>query len=244
MPWGRVDDTLYDHPKLEKLGRNRLAGVGLNTLAVSWCNRFLTDGHVPVAALRKIGGSVVLADALVDAGLWEHEGHDGYLIHDFLDYNESKAQIVAKREAARARMQARRSQELHANNGDTFARSSPEQHANVRENNSGRSREVRDSRLRTRAAAAAVPARPGPNPDPEIPPPPAERGRRAEGTAPRQQGANPRATGDAPRQNGTSPRQEREAQKRGPTSLGAIFAEVTRRGEQPERADELEDVLS
>lgn len=49
----------------------------------------------------------------------------------------------------------------------------------------------------------------------DIPPPPAKRGRRKEGTSPRQLGEHPRANGANPRASGHSPRQEKAAEKRG-----------------------------
>jgi len=102
MPWGRLDDSLYDHPKLDHLPGehawpDRLAAVGLDCLAISWCNRFLTDGHVPRNRVEKLGGTIELADLLVTAGLWE-PASGGYQIHDFLVYNDSRAQIIERRE--------------------------------------------------------------------------------------------------------------------------------------------------
>jgi hypothetical protein len=102
MPWGRVDDTYYDHPKLEELEDvhewpDRLAGAGLNSLAWSWCNRFLTDGKVPRGTVAKLGGTIDLADQLVRVGLWE-SAPGGYQIHDFLVYNESAEDVRARRQ--------------------------------------------------------------------------------------------------------------------------------------------------
>ena len=107
MPWGRVDDTWYDHPKLEDLDESRewpdrLAGAGLNSLAWSWCNRFLTDGRVPRATVAKLGGTIELADMLVGVGLWE-SAPGGYVIHDFLVYNDSAEQVRARRATEAAR---------------------------------------------------------------------------------------------------------------------------------------------
>lgn len=97
MPWGKVDDNLYDHPKLDRLGRSRLPSIGLHFLAISWCNRWLTDGSLPRERVLKLGGTVALADLLVHAGLWERDGED-YRIHDFLDFNQSRDQVVRGRE--------------------------------------------------------------------------------------------------------------------------------------------------
>lgn len=217
MAWGRIDDGLYDHPKLDKLGRDRLAGVGLHTLAISWSNRRSTDGVIPPERVRLLGGTMRLADRLVEAGLFERHP-EGYLVHDFLEYNDS-AEVVAERRAAAADRQRRhRERERDV----------------TRDSDAPVTRDTRrESRHSTRAPAAARPDPTRPSPDHgEIPPPPAERGtkgRRATGTSPRQQGTSPRQTGENPRANGESPRQEREAEKRGPTRLGEIFAEAQRR---------------
>lgn len=107
MPWGRVDDTWYDHPKLEDLDESRewpdrLAAAGLNSLAWSWCNRFLTDGKIPRATVTKLGGTIELADMLARVGLWETVP-GGYQIHDFLVYNDSAEQVRARRATEAAR---------------------------------------------------------------------------------------------------------------------------------------------
>lgn len=102
MPWGRLDDGLYDHPKLDELGRDRLAGVGLWTLAISWCNRRLTDGFLPLDRIRLLGGTTQLADRLVTAGLFDSHP-EGYRVHDFLAFNESREQVESRREADRNR---------------------------------------------------------------------------------------------------------------------------------------------
>src|SRR3954447_6425075 len=67
MPRGKPDDTLYDRPKVEQLGDQegdpacwKVAGIGLLTLAISWCNRHLTDGHISLRQIAK------LADLTVD----------------------------------------------------------------------------------------------------------------------------------------------------------------------------------
>jgi hypothetical protein len=101
MPWGRIDDTWYDHPKLDLLDDvnewpDRLAAAGLDSLAWSWCNRFLTDGHVPTATVTKLGGTRELAELLVGIGRWE-VSQTGYQIHDFLVYNDSRQEVLERR---------------------------------------------------------------------------------------------------------------------------------------------------
>lgn len=115
MPWGRLDDSLYDHPKLDLLPHEaeaaqrildtldpaqlvKLVALGLWARSISWCNRFLTDGAVPRATIvRKLDGSPELADAMVGAG-WFESSATGYQVHDFLDFNESRADVLERRE--------------------------------------------------------------------------------------------------------------------------------------------------
>jgi hypothetical protein len=97
MPWGRLDDSLYDHPKLDLVPvEERLAAIGLWARAISWCNRFLTDGMVPRARIEKLDGTTELADQLVAAGLFEATS-TGYIVHDFLHFNDSRADILERR---------------------------------------------------------------------------------------------------------------------------------------------------
>lgn len=112
MPWGKLDDSLYDHPKLDKLGRQRMACAGLWAVSISWCNRRLTDGFVPLSRVALLGGTVAQADHLVKAGLFE-KVPEGYQVHDFLDFNDSKEYVLARRakDAERQRVQRESKQE-------------------------------------------------------------------------------------------------------------------------------------
>jgi len=107
VPWGRLDDSLYDHPKLNDLGRHRLPCIGLWAIAISWSNRYLTDGHIPADQVRRLGGTPALAEWLVRVGLWDKVA-DGYRVHDFLEFNSSRQEVEDGRAAARERMRRRR----------------------------------------------------------------------------------------------------------------------------------------
>ena len=52
MPWFKVDDGFYDHPKVLEAGN---AAVGLWLRCATWSARQLTDGHVPAAIARGYG---------------------------------------------------------------------------------------------------------------------------------------------------------------------------------------------
>ncbi len=221
MPWGRIDDTYYDHPKLEELGDvhewpDRVVAAGLNALAWSWCNRFLTDGKVPRATVSKLMGHVIsadqaiaLADQLVAVGLWE-KAAGGYEIHDFLHYNDSREQVLARRQKEAARKAAYRSGKRPAGspNGTSSVDDDdvpPVVPASVpvgqgddvpplsRAESRAESRRVsRDS------SRARIPTRPDPSRPSDSPQPPASGGqsKRANGTSPRQLAAAAQAQAD------------------------------------------------
>lgn len=119
MAWGKLDDSLYDHPKLEELPTDpeaceailasldpeqlvRLCALGLWARSISWSNRFLTDGDVPRGKLARLDGSTELADVMAEARLFDRTAR-GYAIHDFLDFNESREVILERREKERDR---------------------------------------------------------------------------------------------------------------------------------------------
>ena len=126
MTWVKLDDTFPEHPKVEEVGP--LAGW-LHVCALCYCNRNLTDGFIPsarVARLADISNVKRHVTALLRVGMWlEDDG--GYRIHNFLEYQPSKAKVEADREAARKRMAALRAGSKDKdNNPDTFADGSAE----------------------------------------------------------------------------------------------------------------------
>ena len=98
MPWGRVDDTYYDHAKVRKLPRPiRNAASGLYWRAISLCNRQMTDGVLTQEDIDLIDGTPEEVQALVRAGLLERHGKR-WQVHDYLEFNKSRAEIIALRE--------------------------------------------------------------------------------------------------------------------------------------------------
>ena len=109
-----VDDLYPEHPKLVGLGTWCEVAGWLNLAALAWCKRYLTDGRLPRATVWRlvsfrgmtIDGEPVtpegVAAKLVEARLWREVGPD-YLIHDFLDYQESRASVLQRRATDRAR---------------------------------------------------------------------------------------------------------------------------------------------
>lgn len=125
MAWFKVDDRAHSHPKILAAGT---AAFGLWARCGSYAADHSTDGVIPRAVARMYG-SAAMARALVDAGLWHAAGHacdrcaqppaGDYVIHDYLEYNPSKADVAAERAAARERMKRRRSRGVRPNTGGT-----------------------------------------------------------------------------------------------------------------------------
>lgn len=107
MAWVKLDDHFAEHPKIATAGP--LAGW-LHVCALCYCNRHLTDGFIPARVLGTLvdftgindeaNGEAKpkqLASVLLAVGLWE-AAEGGYLIHDYLDYNPSRDEVIATRE--------------------------------------------------------------------------------------------------------------------------------------------------
>lgn len=104
MTWTRLSDTFTDRPDL--LACSRSARL-LHVEALVWCNRFLTDGSIPRAALPRLTDAEdAEADVaeLVAAGLWTSDEGGGWRV-DWED--QEPAADVRERKAMRAERQKR-----------------------------------------------------------------------------------------------------------------------------------------
>jgi hypothetical protein len=106
MPWVKIDDGIVDNLKTLKVWAQDPEAFALDVRGIAYCAKQLTDGLVPdeILALWYAGKDERLAelvDILVGAGRWER-ADGGYTIHDFLEYNKSRAEVEAER-AKRAR---------------------------------------------------------------------------------------------------------------------------------------------
>ena len=124
MAWVKLDDGFFRNPKIVAISPESkliyLAGL-------CYAGAALTDGFIPKNAVRMIAADADVpspqkrAKELVDAGLWV-ENPRGYNIHDYLEHNTSASDVLSKREAARKRMEAKRtrsSREVRANTNGT-----------------------------------------------------------------------------------------------------------------------------
>lgn len=121
MSWARIDDGYLDHPKVALLSPRAIVA---HLRWILWCNRHLTDGLIPKAMVPKRD-----ARDLHEAGLFDDAG-DHWQVHDYLDYSPSRAEVEAKREAARKRMKRARGSRGGGSSGSgdvraNFTRGSP-----------------------------------------------------------------------------------------------------------------------
>ncbi|MGK9463971.1 hypothetical protein ACSLFT_28655 [Streptomyces sp. G6] len=96
MPWVKLDDRFPSHRKVALLSDRAFR---LHVSAICWCSENLTDGRITdreLPLVAKVRGVKATAQALADAGLWDRTD-DGWQIHDYLDFNPSREQVLAER---------------------------------------------------------------------------------------------------------------------------------------------------
>lgn len=117
MSWIRIDDGFAEHLKIADAGP---IAVWVQIQALCYCGRNLTDGFIPPNMAEFFGknntqhigiarggvpGMVEFGDdademdwpsIMVEKGLWDIVD-GGYQIHDYLDYNPSRAEVKADR---------------------------------------------------------------------------------------------------------------------------------------------------
>jgi hypothetical protein len=125
MSWAKLDDQFHSHPKARAAWKAHPRALGLHVLAMSYCAGHLTDGFVDDAFIEeKLPDKRERAqtvEALVRADLWAARPH-GWQINDWLDYNPSKADVIAKRQADADRKQRGRDSQTKARLRDVSAR--------------------------------------------------------------------------------------------------------------------------
>lgn len=114
MPWVKIDTGYLTHPKI--LGLHPQAQM-LHLASILWTAEHLTDGYVPVIALRSLCDRAVIAPRwasdrahkLVDRGLWD-VAPGGWHVHDFETHNRTSTRefVERERELARERQRASR----------------------------------------------------------------------------------------------------------------------------------------
>lgn len=123
MTWAKLDDKFIRHPKVFGLSDGAFR---LHISGIVYACEFETDGQIDAGLLRMLTRNESLVDELVAARLWDTVA-GGWEIHDFLDWNPSKATLHEKRVQAKKRMNSVRTKGEPRENKSRTAR---EQRAN------------------------------------------------------------------------------------------------------------------
>lgn len=100
MTWVKLDDGFADHPKLLALSDRAFR---LHVRGLCYCGRYTTDGRIPEVGFLASSDAKALVE-LVARGVWfeQRDGEYAWAIHDFLQYNPSKASDEERRAKKRA----------------------------------------------------------------------------------------------------------------------------------------------
>ena len=100
VPWAQLDDHFHDNPKVLDAP---LPAVGLYAIGLSYCSAQLSDGFIPRSVIVGIRGWTGAAAELVRRHFWEPAEGGGYRVHDYLEWNKSREQVLKDRAMARDR---------------------------------------------------------------------------------------------------------------------------------------------
>jgi hypothetical protein len=116
MSWAKFDDRFPKHRRIRKLSD---AAFRLHVSGICYSSEYLLDGHIAPEDLEDcadIRKPELAAAELVKSGRWHLPGHDcdsqwcypiddGWLIHNYLEFNPSREKVEAERtrEAERKR---------------------------------------------------------------------------------------------------------------------------------------------
>jgi hypothetical protein len=123
VAWGRFDDRYDDNRKVKRAWRANRGAIGLHAMAITYSSRHETDGlidldwlieKVPAARERER-----VVRVLVEAGLFEALDGEMFMVHDYLEFNPSAADLQAKRERDAARKRAKSPDGFHADSTRT-----------------------------------------------------------------------------------------------------------------------------
>ena len=102
----QLANGFYLNRKVRRLRRTMPSAIGAFVVMLSYCGDNLTDGYVDDdTAEFVLDITVQELDALRQVGLIESVD-GGYVIHDYLEHNRSRQQVMAKRKRERERYSA------------------------------------------------------------------------------------------------------------------------------------------
>ena len=103
MTWTKLDDNIYQHPKMVRAGED---AANLYVRALVYCNRYLTDGRIEdgvLCAITSRRDAAKLAERLVAVGAWEAHPDGGWTVHNFHEHNPTSEEVEARRAAISAK---------------------------------------------------------------------------------------------------------------------------------------------
>jgi hypothetical protein len=115
MTWVRLDDGFPRHPKVRDLSDR-----AFRVLVTLWCDsgQYLTNGEISASSARDVVGRSKALNELVSKGLAQvSDGSDGLecgtvTLHDFLEYNPSRQDVLGRRKAERERKRRWREEKM------------------------------------------------------------------------------------------------------------------------------------
>ena len=110
MAYASIDDNMAENPKVARLSN---AAFRVYVTSICYCNRNLTDGLVLRSEAGKVGATAALVKELVASSLWDDDP-EGWRVHDFLDWNKSRAEVEKIRANHKRAADARWNRNGHA----------------------------------------------------------------------------------------------------------------------------------
>jgi hypothetical protein len=159
MAWLRIDDRVRTHPKIASAGPT---AAWVWFCGVCYCREHLTDGLIPHAILAtlvpglKEGAVRKQAAILVRERLW-HEADGGFRVHDFLDWNPTKAKVLEQRECEKDKKARQRGGVPEGQGGDTVEGHTGDSYTRGRD----RAQDARGAGLGSGSSSAADALKPG-----------------------------------------------------------------------------------
>lgn len=101
MPWAKLEGSIYDNPKVERAG---LIPRALYLCSIAYCAKALTDGFVPDDMVPRLASKADVpsdkitfaVQKLLSLELWHRDDPEGgYQVHDYLEYNPTRAYYEA-----------------------------------------------------------------------------------------------------------------------------------------------------
>jgi hypothetical protein len=120
MPWFRLETEIIRHPKVQEIPAGERPGaLALFVAALAYCSEMLTNGHIPRSVLAGLAHEIGLkrprkvTEKLLVVGLFEQSNGD-FFVHDYLDFQPSRADVQARRKADAQRQRKHRKQQTFA----------------------------------------------------------------------------------------------------------------------------------